>query len=343
MFVAMARGRRAVLFRTVGWLIGLGFVAYLIHRVGPGEVWTALSGVRWRLSWLAATYLAAQTVMALPWGLLLPADARPGTGDVVRSRLAASGLNALLPLVGAGEAVRLLWLRRAAWSDGAAALVADRVMFALASALWVVAGAAAAVHAPGVGPRLVPAVLTAAVALASIAVAVIILARLGRTLSFVHRLGMRLFKRAGDLSPDQQQTAARAEEIDRALRRLFHAPGKLLIALGIHLVGRFLMTLEIYLALRALSVPAGPAQVMVLAAVPVALGFVGAAIPSQMGLAEGALAGVTAALGLGSHAGLALVLLQRARQLLFVPVTMMLLHRRRAPPADAGRTATASV
>src|SRR5262245_13199825 len=133
----MARGRRAVLLRSVAWLIWLGFVAYLIYRVGPGQVWGALSGVRWRLSWLVAAYLAAQTVMALPWARMLPAEVRPGLLDTVRSRLAASGLNALLPLVGAGEAVRLLWLRRAGWSDGAAALVADRVMLALASALWV--------------------------------------------------------------------------------------------------------------------------------------------------------------------------------------------------------------
>jgi uncharacterized protein (TIRG00374 family) len=301
-------------------------------------VWDALSRVRFRLLWLVAAYLAAQIVMSLPWGLLLSGSARPSLADVVRSRLAASGLNALLPLVGAGEAVRLLWLHRSARSEGAAALVADRVMFALASAIWVVAGALAAVHAPGVGPRLVPAVLTAAVMLASIAVAVIVLGRMGRTLSFVRRLGLKLWSRVGETANGQnghegQNGTSRAEEIDRALGRMFHAPGKLLVVLLIHLCGRLLMTLEIYLALRALAVPATVAQVLVLAAVPVALGFVGAAIPSQMGLAEGALAGVTAALGLGPHAGLALVLLQRARQLLFVPVTMLLLHGRRPPPA----------
>jgi uncharacterized protein (TIRG00374 family) len=333
MLLSMGRTRRVAVLRSVAWLVGLGFVAYLIYQVGPAAVWDALSRVRFRLLWLVAAYLAAQTVMSLPWGLLLPPAARPSLADVIRSRLAASGLNALLPLVGAGEAVRLLWLRRSAWSEGAAAMVADRVMFALASALWVAAGGLAAVHARGVGPRLVPAVLSAAVVLAAIAVAVIILGRMGRTLSFVRRLGLKLWSRMGDLSPDQQATGSRAEEVDGALRRMFHAPGKLLVVLLIHIVGRFLMTLEIYLALHALAVPADPAQVLVLAAVPVALGFVGAAIPSQMGLAEGALAGVTAALGLGPHAGLALVLLQRARQLLFVPVTMMLLQGRRPPTA----------
>jgi uncharacterized protein (TIRG00374 family) len=327
----MAGGRRTVVLRSVAWAVGLAFVAYLINRIGPGQVWNALSGVRWRLSWLVGAYLGAQVVMALPWRWLLPPEIRPSLTDTIRSRLAASGLNALLPLVGAGEAVRLLWLPRSARSQGAAALVADRVMFALASAIWVVAGAAAAEHARGVGPRLVPAVLTAALVLAGIAVTVIVLARDGRTLSFVHRLGLRLWTRVSDLSPDQNHSAARVQEVDAALRRLFQAPGPLLVALMVHLVGRFLMALEVYLALRALSVPATPAQVMVLATVPVALGFVGAAIPSQMGLAEGALAGVTAALGLGSHAGLALVLLQRARQLLFVPVTMVLLQRRRTP------------
>jgi uncharacterized protein (TIRG00374 family) len=333
----MARVRRAVVLRSLAWVVGLAFIPYLIHQVGPASVWTALSGVRWRLSWLVAAYLAAQTVMALPWWLLIPAGHRPTVADAIRSRLAASGLNALLPLVGAGEMVRLLWLPRSAWIDGAAAMVADRVMFALASALWVVAGAMAIVQAPNVGRTLAPAVLTAAVLLAAIAVAVIVLARNGGTLSFVHRMGLKLWKRVGELTPDQKQIAARAEEVDAALRRLFNQPGKLFQALLIHVVGRFLMAMEIYLALRALAVPVTPTQVLVIAAVPVALGFVGAAIPSQVGLAEGALAGVTAALGLGSHAGLALVLLQRARQLLFIPVTLWLLHgRRRSPPATDG-------
>jgi uncharacterized membrane protein YbhN (UPF0104 family) len=258
---------------------------------------------------------------------------RPSLGDTLRSRLAASGLNALLPLVGAGEVVRLLWLRRSAWSEGAAALVADRAMFAMASAAWVVAGAVATGFAPGVGDRLAPAALAAALAQVAMAAAVAVVARNGKTLAIMQRWGAKLWNRVTDLSSDEGQMASRAAEMDVALQRLFRDPRRLALAALIHVAGRGFMTLEIYLALRALDVPVGLPQVLVLAAVPVALAFLGAAIPSQMGLAEGALAGVTAALGLGAHAGLALVLLQRARQLLFVPVTMILLHGQRPPPS----------
>ena len=104
------------------------------------------------------------------------------------------------------------------------------------------------------------------------------------------------------------------------------SPGRLGLLLLIHLLGRGLAAFEIYLALRLLQVPATPAHVLVLAAVPVASALVGAFLPGQIGLQEGVQAAVAAALGLGATAGIMVVLLQRARQLLFLPVTAALLY-----------------
>jgi glycosyltransferase 2 family protein len=320
---------RRFFLRWVAWSVGIGLVVLLVHRIGPSSVFAALSRVRFRILWLVAAYLGAQALMALPWWLLLPKSARPSLGAAVRSRLAASGLNALLPLVGAGEVVRVLWLRRAVWTEGLAALVVDRVTFALASAFWVTTGALAAALLPRAPAGLAPAVLVAAIVLAVLAGALIVLGRRGRTLTWVHRRGMKLWNGLAKLSLDEAAVAPRAAALDGSLKRLFRARGPLAVALLLHLVGRGFVVLEMFLALRALDVKVAPGEVLVLAAIPAALAFVAAAIPSQVGVAEGVLAGVAATLGLGASVGLALVLLQRARQLLFVPVTALLLHGRR--------------
>jgi hypothetical protein len=72
----------------------------------------------------------------------------------------------------------------------------------------------------------------------------------------------------------------------------------------------------------------------------VASALVGAFLPGQIGVQEGVQAAVAAVLGLGATAGIMVVLLQRARQLLFVPVTIALLYfgpHLTAPPPSRHR------
>ena len=53
--------------------------------------------------------------------------------------------------------------------------------------------------------------------------------------------------------------------------------------------------------------------------------MVGSFVPGQIGLQEGASALVAAALGIGPATGIALVFLQRLRQLVFVPLAGLLI------------------
>lgn len=92
-----------------------------------------------------------------------------------------------------------------------------------------------------------------------------------------------------------------------------------------HLIARLLFALEIYAGLRLLGLPAGWRETSIFAAVPIALSVAGTFIPGQLGLQEGVQSLVAAALGIGPAAGLMLVLLQRVRQLLFVPLSGLLI------------------
>jgi uncharacterized membrane protein YbhN (UPF0104 family) len=324
------RDRGMAVLRWLAWLLGLAATVWLVRRAGAAGVLEALRGAGPRLGWLVAAYAASTAVMALPWRWLLPAAARPALGGVVASRFAASGLNALLPLAGAGEVTRLLWLRPKDRPVGTAALITDRVVFALASVVVLIAGAAATLVLHGSPPALRSGVLLAALVMALLLAPVVGLARRGRAARGVERLvgwlGRRFGRGPGGGAP--AGAAGVGAEIDAGLKRMFSAPRELALTLAAHLVARALAALEIAAALCALGVTPSLAQLLVLAAVPVALALVGALIPSQIGLQEGAQAAVAAAVGLGTTVGLTMVLLQRARQLLFVPITAVLLATR---------------
>jgi hypothetical protein len=288
-------------------------VLVLVRRVGPQTVLGAFTAVGPRLLWLVAAYSAGTALTALPWQFLLPHGLRPSLAATLASRFAASGLNAILPFSGAGEVSRLLWLPASARPEGAAAMLLDRLAFGLSSVAMLCAGALAIWRRPGVPQQLTLAVAGAAVVLLTLLALVSLLVARGR--------GLGVFARFAPISVDIQD----------ALRALLTKRLHFAAALAIHLVGRVLAALELYVALRALGQHVGPSEVAVFAAVPLALALVGAIIPGQIGLQEGAQAAVAAVLGLGAPVGLTVVLLQRARQLLFVPLTGALFALRPHP------------
>ncbi len=329
--------RRATLLSWVAWAVGLAVVAVLIHQIGVAPVLGALTAAGPRIVWLMAAYSVATVVMAIPWRLLLTGLQRPSVGGAVASRFAASGLNAVLPFITAGDAVRLLWLDRGQWPQGAAAVVVDRLMFAVASVAFIGLGAIAIALMPSVPRAFEWAALGAALITALLVAVFVWLAGRGKTVSLLHRFVRRLSARLLPASGDGAQPSDLPALIDGALQSLLlRARGKLGAIVLIHLFGRCLAAVEIYAGLRALNVPVTPAPVLILAAVPVALNLVGAFMPGQIGLQEGACTAVAAALGLGATTGLSLVLLIRIRQLLFVPVTAAVLSFRVHHPTPTG-------
>jgi hypothetical protein len=122
------------------------------------------------------------------------------------------------------------------------------------------------------------------------------------------------------------------KQVDEALQSsLSHRRRALGSALFVHFVGRSVLATETYVALRCLHAPASAADALVLATAPIASGFFASSIPSQLGVQEGVLMFVCNALGLGSALGITLALLSRLRQLVFVPLTPLLLAFAKSP------------
>ncbi len=319
---------RARWLALLAWLVGLALMATLLSRVGVAGIWQTLRGVRpgAALAMLAFGFTGI-AVSALPWRLLLPPALRPGVAAAVVSRTAAAGMNAILPLLSVGDVSRLLWLDRQAWPHGLAAMVIERLLFALASAVAVAAGAGAAALLPQLPPRFIPAAVVAAGLIALLPLAGLWLSARGAPLTALLRAGLKL--RAGLARLSSSRAPANLDipevQLDEALRAIVTGPrARLALALGQHLVARAFFTLEIHVALRALGVAIDLPSLLCLAAVPVALSVAAVVIPSQIGVQEGTQAALTAALGLGPEVGLAMTLLLRVRQVLTVPLAAIL-------------------
>lgn len=322
--------RTRTALRWLAWIGGLGLVAFTVYRIGWTTVTDAVARVGAGLVWLLAAYAVATALMGLPWWLLLPRAHRPGPGAAVMSRFAATGLNSLLPLLAVGEVTRLLWVRREDRPQAIAAILVDRLLFVVASALSVVLGAVAVVFLPEAPRRL--AMLASAFALLLLVGAGIAgwvaahsdpVAWLRRVVKPARRALARMQDRGG--APGAEG-AARTDEALHALLR--GDRGRLALGLALHLLARVFVTLEVYLACHLLGVEVGLAGALVLAAVPLALAVVGSFVPGQLGVQESAQGAIAAAIGLGTTVGVLVVLLQRVRQVLLLPVAFAALAAR---------------
>jgi hypothetical protein len=303
-------------------LTGLGLVVLLVARLGPAEIGRQLTGVGPAILWLLVAYATGTAVAGVPWHFLMPARHRPRLRDAIASRFAAAGANAVLPLLGVGgEPVRLLWLDAGSRAPGVAAMVVDRLLFVMASGLFLLAGVIALLETHRMPDRYVALAAVAAAALMVVAGGGAWLATRHRFAERLHRIGRRL--RGKDALGDGDGLGA---EIDRELVAVIERGAPVLGAgVFVHLLGRVLLGAEVYLGFILLDIPITPAEGLVFASVPVLLSFVGSIVPSQIGLQEGTQALVAVSLGLPPAAAVTVVLLQRVRQVATVSAAWLLI------------------
>jgi hypothetical protein len=304
--------------------IGVRAIVDELRQLGPGALWVLLP------------YAVGTALSGLPWAWLIEQRHRPTARAAIASRFAASGANALLPFFGvAGEPCRLLWLPSAARAEGLAAIVVDRLLSNSVGGLWLFLGATAAL-----ATRLSPWASGLAAALGVVMFGLSLLALRAIARWRMARGLQRILRRVLGNSYRDPEVAAR---VDDAIARLVEAPARPLLVRGLllHVAARVVSSAEVLVALWSLRAPTTLAEGLVLSSVPIATGLIASSIPSQIGVQEGAQAFVCAALGHDPALGLVLVLLSRLRQLVFVPVTLLLLAAARPPGVAAGGAAVA--
>ena len=321
----MMHHRSKSVLRVVGIVFGLAVVVVGVKWTGVGAIRAALSRAGINIAWMFAAYAAGTAVAAFPWRRLFPRQQRPSWGATLASRFAASGLNALVPFFGLGEAARLLWLPRGERSPGLAALVVDRLLFLAAGTPILLLAALAATRVPAV-PRSyeLVALISAAVIMAAVA-AVAAGAAHGRLVGKL-RWALLVFGVAPIDGSARRAPGDTVDPIDSGLRGLITGSrGRIVGGFALHLCARLLLAAEIFAGLQILGAHVGPLETLIFIGIPIGLSVVGTFVPGQIGLQEGATALVAAALGIGPATGIALVFLQRLRQLVFVPLAGLLI------------------
>jgi len=322
------RVKKSVL-RVAGIVVGLAAVVVGVKWTGVAAIHKALSQVGVNIAWMFVAYAAGTAVAAAPWRKLLPGAQRPSWGATLASRFAASGVNALLPFFGLGEASRLLWLPRGERSPGLAALVVDRLLFLAAGMPILVVAALAATRVPAVPHSYSLAVLlSAGIIFAAVAVVAVGAAR--GHLAGKLRWALVLFgvppTAGADAAKANGDSGKAVDPVDNGLHTLLTGGrGRLAGGFALHVCARLLLAAEIYAGLQILGARVGVLGTLIFIAIPVGLSVIGTFVPGQIGLQEGASALVASALGIGPATGIALVFLQRLRQLVFVPLAGLLI------------------
>jgi len=311
---------------------GIALFGFALFRVGLGNVAAQLRHVGYRAVFLLVPYMIGTSIGAWPWAALLPPGARPRARGVVAGRFVASSANAFLPFFGlAGEPARLLWLRREDRAWGLGAIVLDRVLYNTSNGLLLSAGALVAFFATAL-----PISVPLGAALAALAMVAVPLG----VLFFVIRFGMGkhvqgLVRRMlGSAYTD----GGFGDDVDRSMLAIVRGPrGRLAAGVFVHMLGRASIACEVYLGLVLLGAPFSLPDAVVLAVVPIGLSLVFSSIPSQIGVQEGGQALIAGLLGLSPTLGVALVLLQRFRQVTFAALVPLLLRdAKAATSAGAG-------
>lgn len=298
-------------------------------RIGADAVVSSLSRLTWwQLLVICLPYGAIMAVDTLGWRYAF-SSRPPPYARMLAARMAGEALNIVTALgsVG-GEAVKV-WLLRPAvpYAESVPSIVIAKTTITIAQALFLVAGLIVAGMTVVADRRLI----TGMFGLLLVEVLAVGGFFLAQVLGLV-RHGGRLLAWAGVVDEIGQ-----AERLDTSLRHFYrHQWRQFVVSVAFHLAGWFLGVLETIVILFVLDIPVSVATATVFETFSSGVRFATFLVPGNLGVLEGANAGIFAALGLGASAGLAFTLVRRARQVIWIGVGLLVLVVARLQAAAAG-------
>ena len=290
------------------WLLGVAIVAALVWLNGPARIFEAIAALRWWLAAIAAWHLIPLMIDARAWQLLFAS--RPPLPPLLRAIWIGEGLNGLFPLPHVGELMRArLGARIAGAREGVSSVIVDLTLSVATEGVFALVGLALLSTLPGAGNAL-RIVAPAAAAIAAAALAFYFLQRAG------------LFALAGRIAHRWSATARKlfeigsAEALDAGVRQVYWRRGALIEAAAWRFAGWIAGAGETWLIFYAAGHPIGIAEAIVVESLGHAARTAAFAIPAGLGVQDGALMLLGAALGFGPEMGLVVALAKRCRELI---------------------------
>jgi hypothetical protein len=310
--------------------VGLALVGYLVWSLGTASVAAAFRALSWRL---VPVVLVPAAVLKLTdaygWRALLPH--RPPPARALLGALVAGQAVSTLTPTGAlgGDGVMVMLLRdRVLRRDAVASLVVAHTTSVASQGAFLVLGLVVAA-ALGDGSSPLIHVMWWVVLLETIAIAGFVLVQLRGVAARLERLLARV-------GLSRAHLPAAALHVDASLAAFYRGHrGRLARAFAWHLAGWFVGAVEAAAILYGCGMPVPLATALVIEALGTGISFATFFLPTQIGVDEGGAVATFAALGLDPAAGLALALVRRVREAVWVAIGVALLtarSRRRATP-----------
>lgn len=304
--------------KYISLAFGLAFLLALIHKMGWGTILSQIRDLGWMGLVIFLIGAAWNLIYTLAWEIFLWGHGgHISFWALLRIKLAGEAVNTVTPanFLG-GDPVRIYLLKKYyRWTAGAASVVVDRTLHAMATVLTVILGTSLAFWKLDSIPNNIkvglPIVLSVFIAFV--------------TFVFLHqRRGFFTFwmdtaKRLGIKREFSRDTIRRFEELDTDISEFYlENSNGFWAAFSLHLLGRILGIIEIYVIAAVVYPSFSFFDAWILGAVAPIINVMFTFIPGAVGVLEGASVGALIIMGIPGSIGITIQIVRRIRQWIWI-------------------------
>ncbi len=310
-------------FRWLGLVVGLLLLFWILRASDLQEVWRKVSDLRWRFALVFLFYIVIFGLDTLGWKFTFnpQMQTRLRWDRLFRARLAGEAVNYVTPTAWiGGEPVKAYLLSKRygiPMADGMASVVVAKTTFSISMFFFIITGIVITFLTRPLDPsvfRWVWIVLPLLGILLGLFLLVQFLKPFQRGASMVGRFVPSWLRTIG----------SRVHEWDQAIASFYReSPRAVFFSLWFHFLGWMAGVVEVYLIMHFLQIPVTWARAWSLEALWILLKTGAFMIPASLGASEGILLLICVGLGISAVSGLALALVRRARELVWVGLGLL--------------------
>jgi putative membrane protein len=299
-------------------LVGLGLLAVVLSQAKLDAVGAHIANVGYGVVALLAIALAIQATDAFTWQMVLPA-ARLELAWFTRLlavRLAGEAFNSVIPAAGlGGEPVKAELLNRhyaIPYRQGVASIVLARTVNMLTQLVFVAGGIAIAAFTATLSPALLPYAFIGIAFLVAAAAILFAIQRFRLSSRFLGSFGQRIVARFTAV------LAALHDVEERFIHFYTRSHARFAATAAVSLANWFIGALEVWAIMRLLGYPVTFQEAWVIEATAQLVRSAAFLIPGSLGAQEGAFVLVISAIGGDASLGLAVAVVRRGRDLMWI-------------------------
>lgn len=326
--------RSFVWLQAFAFLLGLGLLVYVIHRVGVQPIFDALLRIGFGFFFVLGLSGLRHVLRTIAMRAAVPPEHRRfNFQQAFAARLGGEAISFLTftgPLLGEATKVALL-RKRVPLTYGVPALVVDNLLYNLSVVFFILSGACVMLFSYQL-PRLVYSVLLVIASVAALGIAAAALAARRRIMLLTWAID-----RLAQLRLSPKVILKRRHHIYHLESKVYdfykHHPGAFFGMIACDLLAHASSVVEVYVALRMLGFHPQVAQAYIIESLTKVINFVFAFVPGTIGVYEGGTEVVLRTLGFAAATGVALALVRKAAIVCWTSLGLLVLTWRTLPNA----------